>query len=48
MGEKVFSLLTAIVTVALVAVFVQSPNTASVFRAAGDVFTGSINAAQKI
>lgn len=46
--ERVFALATAIVTVALVAVLVQSPNTASVIREAGNVFTGSIREAQSI
>lgn len=48
MGEKFFNLLGSIVTVALVAVIVSSPNMASIIRAFGDFFAGSINAAQRV
>jgi hypothetical protein len=46
-GDKFFNILGAIVTVALVAVLVSRPQTASVIRALGDAFAGSINAAQR-
>lgn len=48
MPEKFFNLLGSIVTVALVAVVVSSPNMSGIIRAFGDVFAGSINAAQKV
>lgn len=48
MGDKVFNLLGAIVTVALVAVVVSSPNLAGIIRAFGDAFSGSIDAAQRV
>lgn len=43
-GEKVFSLATAMLGIAMVAVIVQSPNTSKVFKAAGDVWVGSVKA----
>lgn len=48
MGDKFFNILGSIVTVALVAVIVQSPNTSKVISAFGNLFAGSINAAQKV
>lgn len=46
MGDKAFNLLGAIVTVALVTTIVSRPTSASVIRAMGDAFSGSIRAAQ--
>lgn len=48
MGEKIFNIMASIVTVATVAVVAQSPNMAGIIRAAGDAFSGSIDAAQKV
>jgi hypothetical protein len=48
MGEQFFNLLASIVTVALVAVIVSSPNTVGIIRALGDGFSGSIDAAQRV
>jgi hypothetical protein len=48
MPEQVFNLLGSIVTVALVAVVLSSPNMVGIIRAFGDFFAGSINAAQKV
>ena len=48
MPEKFFNLLGSIVTVALVAVVVSSPHMVGIIRAFGDVFAGSINAAQRV
>lgn len=48
MPEKAFNLLGSIVTVALVAVVLSSPNMVGIIRAFGDFFAGSINAAQKV
>lgn len=45
MGDKVFNVLGAIVTVALVTTVVSRPTSASVIRAMGDAFGGSIRAA---
>lgn len=45
MGDKIFNLLGAIVTVALVTTIVSRPNSASVIKALGNAFTGSIKAA---
>lgn len=44
-GDKVFNVLGAIVTVALVTTIVSRPTSASVIRAMGDAFAGSIRAA---
>lgn len=48
MGESVFNLLGSIVTVALVAVIVSSPQIVGIIRALGDGFSGSIDAAQRV
>jgi hypothetical protein len=48
MGERFFNLLGSIVTVAVVAVIVSSPNLAGIIRAFGDAFSGSIDAAQRV
>lgn len=45
-AEKIFSLLGAIVTVALVATIVRNTQSANVIRAFGDAFSGSLRAAQ--
>lgn len=45
MGDKVFNVLGAIVTVALVTTVVSRSTSASVIRAMGDAFRGSILAA---
>ncbi len=45
MGDRVFNVLGAIVTVALVTAIVSRPTSASVIRAMGDAFAGSIQAA---
>lgn len=45
MGEKLFSLAAAIVGLAIVAVVVQSKNTAGVLNAGGSAFSTSIRAA---
>lgn len=44
-AEKLFNLLGAIVTVALVTTVVSRPNSATVIRSVGDAFSGSIRAA---
>lgn len=44
--NTIINVLGAIVTVALVATVVQSPNSANVIKAFGDAFSGSIKAAQ--
>lgn len=44
-GEKLFNILGAIVTVALVTTIVSRPNSATVIRSMGDAFSGSIRAA---
>ena len=44
--EKIVSVFTAIVGLALVATVVQSPYTAPIFKAGGDAFSGSIRAAR--
>lgn len=46
MGDKVFNVLSAIVTVALVTTIVAHPNTAEDIKAMGTAFSGSIRAAQ--
>lgn len=48
MGDKAFNLLGSIVTVALVAVIVSSPQMARIIQAFGDAFSGSIDAAQRV
>lgn len=45
MGDKVFNVAGAIVTVALVTTIVSRPTSATVIRAMGDAFSGSIKAA---
>jgi hypothetical protein len=45
MGDKMFNLLGAIVTVALVTTIVSRPNSAKVITAMGSAFSGSIKAA---
>jgi hypothetical protein len=45
MGDKMFNILGAIVTVALVTTIVSRPTSATVIRAMGDAFSGSIRAA---
>lgn len=48
MLDKFFSILTSIVTVALAAVLVSSPNLAGIIRAFGEFFSGAIDAAQRV
>lgn len=48
MGEGILNILASIVTVALVAVIVSSPQMAGIIRAFGDAFSGSIDAAQRV
>lgn len=45
MGDKVFNILGAIVTVALVTAVVSQPNSRAVIDGLGDAFSGSIRAA---
>lgn len=45
MGNRIFDVLGAIVTVALVTTIVSRPNSAAVIRAMGDAFSGSIRSA---
>jgi hypothetical protein len=45
MGDKIFNVAGAIVTVALVTTIVSRPNSATVIRSMGDAFAGSIRAA---
>lgn len=45
MGDKFLNILGAIVTVALVTTIVSRPTSASVIRAGGEAFAGSIRAA---
>lgn len=45
MGDQLFNVMGAIVTVALVTTIVARPNSAVVIRAMGDAFAGSIRAA---
>lgn len=45
MGDKMFNVMGAIVTVALVTTIVSRPNSATVIRAMGESFAGSIRAA---
>lgn len=44
-GDKVFSVLSSIVTVALVTVLVTKPNTSAVIGALGKAFSGSLRTA---
>lgn len=44
-GDRLFNVLGAIVTVALVTTIVSRPQSAQVIRAFGEAFAGSINAA---
>lgn len=44
-GDKLFNVMGAIVTVALVTTIVSRPNSARVIKAMGDAFSGSIRAA---
>jgi len=46
MGDKAFSILGALVTVALVTTIVSRPNSANVIKAFGSAFGGTIKAAQ--
>ena len=43
--DKLFNVMSAIVTVALVTTIVSHPQSASVIRAMGDAFSGSLSAA---
>lgn len=45
MGDRVFNVLGAIVTVALVTTVVSRPNSAKVITSMGNAFSGSIRAA---
>jgi hypothetical protein len=45
MGDRVFNVLGAIVTVALVTTIVSRPNSAAVIRESGRAFSNSIRAA---
>lgn len=45
MGDKMFNVIGSIVTVALVTTVVSRPTSATVIRAMGDAFAGSIRAA---
>jgi hypothetical protein len=45
MGDRAFNILGAIVTVALVTTIVSRSTSATVIRAMGDAFSGSIRAA---
>lgn len=45
-AEKIFSVLGAIVTVALVTTIVSHPQSAAVIKAFGQAFSGAISAAQ--
>lgn len=45
MGNRLFDVLGSIVTVALVTTIVSRPTSATVIRAMGDAFSGSIRAA---
>jgi len=48
MPEKIINVFASIVTVALVAVVVSSPQMVGIIRALADGFAGSINAAQRV
>jgi hypothetical protein len=43
-GERLFSLLTAMLGIAMVSVLVQSPNTAKVLTAGGNAWVGGVRA----
>lgn len=45
MGDRLFNVLGAIVTVALVTTIVSRPTSAQVIRSMGEAFSGSIRAA---
>ena len=45
MGDKIFNVMGAIITVALVTTIVSRPNSVQVIRAMGDGFAGAIRAA---
>jgi len=45
MGDRLFNVMGAIVTVALVTAIVSQPSSAAVIRAMGQAFAGSISAA---
>lgn len=45
MGDRLFNVLGAVVTVALVTTVVSRPTSAQVIRSMGDAFAGSIRAA---
>ncbi len=45
MGDKAFNVLTAITTIGLVTAVVSRPASASIIKAMGDAFAGSIKAA---
>lgn len=45
MGDRLFNIMGAIVTVALVTTIVSRPSSAQVIRSMGDAFSGSIRAA---
>jgi hypothetical protein len=45
MGDRVFNVLTAITTVALVTTIVSRPTSANIIKSMGDAFAGSIRAA---
>lgn len=45
MGDRVFNVLGAIVTVALVTTIVSRPTSAQVIKSMGDAFSGAIRAA---
>lgn len=46
MGDRLFNVLGAIVTVALVTTIVSRPNSANVIKAMGNAFSGTLRAAQ--
>ena len=48
MPEQALNIIASIVTVALVAVVVSSPQLAGILRAGGEAFASMINAAQKV
>ena len=45
MGDRIFNVMGAIVTVALVTTIVSRPTSAQVIKSMGDAFAGSISAA---
>lgn len=46
MGDKIFNVLSAIVTVALVTTIVAHPQSSQDIKAMGDAFSGSLRAAE--